>query len=433
MHVIRIFANYVLQSLLRATKDNIQEQLLQGYSTCVSLSDSRFTLKHEYSPHLTLLSILDNITTESLLSTLATLRKDVLARYVTPTLQRKKRFELVSPLTLEVHNGYAKSPFHEISTLFTFIHDQLLPHIPESSRKFFASSFYVPMSEEIQSKILPASIPTTTSDLPAFLRLIREAAEFEKGAVQMGFFAGMERRIETWGESAQSHYEKKRRSQLIDDVRTVILTDISPPVTMSIEVTKETTVPATQVDPPPPSKVDTAPALSAEPAQEEEEVNWGFDDDEEEPDDTNGHPPESNSEVDDTPKETKDDKESGEDGWGFDDEDEPMDLQEEPEPEPEPKQRGSDPWGDEWDDAPIEPPKPQSQPQAPVYPPKDSTSLSSQSYQSAKPTMIVTSVKVRENYLVSHAVTVVAQTSTSAFNEGMALLNSRSVRMIPTV
>jgi hypothetical protein len=290
------------------------------------------------------------------------------------------------------------------------------------------------MSEEIQTKLLPAFIPIIALQIPVFLKLIREAAEFEQGAVEMGFFAGMERRIETWGERAQSHYEKKRRAQLIDDVRTVILTDLAPPVTLDTEVIKEIAVTTTPVDSssskaeaaPPPASAPAPSVPNVEPAPEEE-VNWDFDEDEIEPQSTKGQPPESDSKTNDTQNEMEVEKEPEEDGWGFEDE-ESVDQPQEPQIESKPEQRGSDPWGDAWDDAPIESPKPQSQPAAPVQPPYASTpSLSSQSYQSAKSTVTMTSVKVRETYLVSHAVTVVAQISTNAFNEGMALLNSRSV------
>lgn len=336
-------------------------------------------------------------------------------RYVVPALEGKRRFESTQPMSLDVHIDHAKSPFHELSTLFAFLHNHLLTQIPEISRKPFASSFYVPLTEEIQNKVLLVSIPTSTTQLPAFLKLIQEATSFEKGAIKMGFFTGVERRIEMWGQSAQSHYEKKRRTQFIEEARGVLLMDMTPPVKIDVEVVQETIGQEATTDPAP-LKDEMPQALSAEPV--EDVVDWGFDD--EEPDGTKNYLPETPKDVGSDHKE-EEEKEPEENGWGFDEDEEMADQ--DPALDPAPERRGADPWGDEWDDTPMEAPG------SSAHPPNQTDPAPgprlSQSGKATVPTPIP--VKVRESYLVSHAVTVIARISTNAFDEGMALVHSRLV------
>jgi centromere/kinetochore protein ZW10 len=229
----------------------------------------------------------------------------------------------------------------------------------------FAASFYIPLSEIIQSKILLALIPSNSADLASYLALVREAIDFEVKLVNMGFFLGVEHRIQAWGNNVQSHYEKKRRAELLDKARIIILTDLQAPVHIEVEVPLSTL--------PDNGEEEVVKAVAAD-----EEVNWDFDNEEEK---ASGHA-------------EKEEEEPAEDGWGFD-----IDLPK----DDEQNEESNDPWGVEWED----PPAPLKEPLA------------------EKVVKTPTSSRPRESYLVSHAAMSIATLARDILNEGFALMRSR--------
>jgi centromere/kinetochore protein ZW10 len=262
----------------------------------------------------------------------------------------------------------ASSYFPSLSNLFSFLHERLLPYLPVPHRGDFAASFYIPLSEIVQSKILLALIPSNIADLAPYLALVREAIDFEAKLVNMGFFLGVEHRMRVWGDNVQSHYEKKRRAELLDKARIIILTDLQPPVHIEVEVPLSTLLDN--------SEEEVVKAIAAD-----EEVNWDFDN-EEETTKANGHA-------------EKEDEEPVEDGWGFDD-DLPKDDEQ--------KDENNDPWGIEWEDPPA---------------PLKRESLAE------KAAKTPTSARPRESYLVSHVATSIAALAREILNEGFTLMRSR--------
>jgi protein transport protein DSL1/ZW10 len=375
----------------------VQEQLLKALVECLSLTDSRLSIHPQYRSFL-LSDILMSVPKEVLSTTLTTIRKEILTRYVERALRERIQLVPTSEDTLEVQPSPSSDCFPTLLAIFTFIHDRLLPSLPDVQRNPFASSFYVGLSEAIQTNLLVRSIPDDGYGLAPYLALIRSAINFESQVIKMGFFSGVEHRIQAWGDGAQSHYEKKRRATLVDKARLIILTDNHAPTRVTLKSSTDV----------------VAEEAKQEPSTEkpEEDVNWDFDDEESNKPKENGKP--SKQEAAETPSE---EPEEGADGWGFEDEDEALDGT-------AAKEGSSDPWGVDWDDDAFQEPK-DTRPMAEAKPSFSSKSTAGQSFQTAASAPKSPMPRaLTESYLVSHAAISVAELAGQILDEATTLLKS---------
>jgi protein transport protein DSL1/ZW10 len=372
--------------------------LLKALVECLSITDSRFSVHPQYRTFL-LSDILISVPNDVLSTTLTTVRKEILTRYVQRALRERIQLIPVDKYALEVQSSPSSDCFPTLLNTFTFIHDRLLPSLPDAYQSPFAASFYVGISEAIQTHLLVPSIPDSVDGLAQYLTIIRTAINFESQVIKMGFFTGVEHRIQVWGDGAQSHYEKKRRATLVDNARLIILTDNRVPTRVALAASAGVITKEEQNEP------------STE--KPEEEVDWDFDDEDNSKPQENGHT--SKQETSEVPSEEPDEEV---DGWGFeDDHDEPVDKA-------AAEGQPNDPWGVEWDDGAVQEPKERRQ----VAETKASLSYESpagQSFQTAASAPKIPLPKPpSESYLVSHAAIAVAELAGQILDEALGLLNS---------
>lgn len=370
------FVLMTIQNIARSTKDRIQEQLHKALVDCISIHETQIIIKTQHSAHLSLHDIFVSIPPEVLVADLAALRKDIFARYISRILKGKAKV-IANDSKLVIRDNETLDYISPLLTLFIFLHEQLLPYLPVPHRGDFAASFYIPLSDLIQSELLIPFIPSHVHELPPYLALVRAAIDLETQLVNMGFYIDIEHRIQTWGENVQSHYERKRRAELLDKARVIILTDLQPSVHIEVEALSSVVAKPDGID-------------ESKEEGSDDTGNWGFDDEEK--------PQANGNNVKDTIEKSE---EEGEDGWGFDD-----DLPKEEEPEVE-----SDPWGDDWG---VPPADDSEVPKLPEPTP-------------AKGEKTPTSSKVKESYLVSHAAMAIATLAREILDEGITLMCSRRV------
>ncbi|KAG8839297.1 hypothetical protein FRC18_012004 [Serendipita sp. 400] len=387
-----------LQHVARSSRDNVLEQLSGVYHSCLLLKNSKLSIQHRYK-RLSLSDILASIPSQTLVTDLATLRKDIIAQFIRPALSIDAPSIFASSTILELQPSRSSSPFKSVLEVFSFLREQLVPHLPELHRKSFVTSFYPPLCDAVEAHLLNA-MPRGIDGLPTYLDLVLEAINLEVKIVEMGFFGGMERRIHQWGVQVQSHYEKRRRTQLLEEVRTIILSDSNPPVRIEIET---------------PSVVreETHPAQEANGSNaEDEEGNWDFDDD----DSSAQEPSENISKQEDNREEDTETAEG--DGWGFDDDDVPT-----PAEGKDSKGEGHDPWGVEWDDMPVEKTEPSSRDTA-AEKRMDPSSSHPQSAHTPNSAPNVAKRFEQESYFVSHVATAVSSITKQILEEGLRLSGS---------
>ena len=206
------------------------------------------------------------------------------------------------------------------ATVLSFLSDHLFPHLPSTAT--FPITLSRPLSHALLDKLLKPSLPSSQSDLPAFLKLVQHAVKFENDFIRgvLGDDSGSQD-IKTWADSAGHHYERKRRIELLERARAVITReDDGSSFRAEVSVAQDEPVNGTST------------SVIAPPEPPTDDSNWGFDDD----------------------------VEAEGDGWGLDDEMDAEPLAEEPtqgaSPESEPvsvEEDADDPWGlgDEGDGA----------------------------------------------------------------------------------
>jgi len=319
------------------------------------------------------------------------------------------------------------SRLDNLSEILQFLDAHLFGAIPSSQRAAFLKSFSKPLTSGILNHLLIPALPTSLSGLPNYLELLERAVRFESGDLTRILFgpnsgapAGAdvppENEIKSWVEGIVSHYQRKRRVDILDQARrmfmdvssdrhetflvewTVFLAALDPSANDSAALPKlDAPSSATDHHPMPTSNGTNGVNKEVEIEQVDDE-GWGFDDDDGagEVDEQAKEPPNENTSSFTDPNVHAAEEVDG-DAWGWNDE-------EDPEPTPIPKPEtfseskasgsgdaksgagGDDPLWDAWDDAPSSPPNKN-------IVPKPATKLekfSSKGKQAVKPPKILT-------------------------------------------
>lgn len=319
-----------LQRRFRAAKDKADEQLNEAYSRSIIVNASEIIIRPSVQVRacetvLALPAVLASLSKTNLSNFMNTLRRDVTTHYVDFLLGQAASVELSSVSSIAGTMEHKLSVFpaphggellgnrvDNVASVFSFLSDHLFPHLPPKAA--FPITLSRPLSHALLDKLLRPSLPSSQQDLPAFLKLVQHAVKFENDFIRgvLGDESGGQD-VKTWADSVGQHYEKKRRVQLLEQARALIIRE------------------------------DDGSSFRAEVLVVEDELLNG------------AQPP-----TDDSNWNFDDEGEAEKDGWGLDDEMEAEPLVQGPvtaaSPEPEPsavEEDVDDPWGlgDEGDGA----------------------------------------------------------------------------------
>lgn len=157
-----------------------------------------------------------------------------------------------------------------LSTVLEFLCNHLFPSLPPSHSSNFPQSLCRPITSSILANLLVPSLPSSFSSLPPFLDLLRKAVAFEEDyVVQALGNSPNDKPVKAWADGVGGHYERKRRVDILELVRSVIV-DRKDEGTFTIEV---------EVLGHEDNAVNPVPK-----AENNKDGNaWGFDDSEDEP------------------------------------------------------------------------------------------------------------------------------------------------------
>lgn len=282
--------------------------------------------------------MLRSLSETSLASHLATLRRDITTHCIEHVFKQPLTLSIDlskdSSGTPEFRLSMFPSPpsserlasrLENMSTILTFLNTHLFPSIPSPEHTAFPLSLCKPIRSALLNHFLIPSLPSSLHALPGFLDLAKRAVTFEdEFMVSILGDSEVEREIKHWVDGVGMHYERKRRVDILDNARIIVIRpeDESKSFRVEIEVVPETVPPPEPVEDPKTLVVDDGPDA------------WGFED-------------EAHVEGEDTPA-------AEEDGWGFDEEAEPElepTVQPFPEEPPVAEEDPGDAWGWNDDDA----------------------------------------------------------------------------------
>jgi centromere/kinetochore protein ZW10 len=111
-----------------------------------------------------------------------------------------------------------------LASVLDFLDAHLFVALPPSHAAGFKKTLCKPVTTTLLQQFLVSLLPSSLVALPSYLRLVKQANELEeKYIVGMLGQDPRDREIQTWSDAVSSHYERKRRAQILDDARRMIL------------------------------------------------------------------------------------------------------------------------------------------------------------------------------------------------------------------
>ncbi|KAI0697828.1 hypothetical protein C8T65DRAFT_614507 [Cerioporus squamosus] len=371
-----------MQRKSTALRNRTEEQLLDAYSCSIVVSASEVTVRpyvqavlprrqssgvwarnmlpeDNIDTVIRLPDLLASMSPSALSMHLSTLRRDITVHCIEYVLKQPIQIYQTAATHLTGTSEYKLSMqrappgaenlslrLENLTTVMTFLHTNFFPHLPPAERVSFPLSLCAPIRTAVLNQLLLPSLPSTLSKLPDFLGLAKQAARLEdEVVVNMLGDNGADRSIKSWVDNVGLHYERKRRADILNRARAIVVSPPDDSNTLRVEVpliVDNVPFPINLVDKP----IANAPAAPV--VVEANDDAWGFGD-------------ESPSQGDATPSQS----DTSTDEWGFDDDIEqesaPEPIPEPPKaPEPEPSEdmedsAEDDPWGWNGDTEPTEP------------------------------------------------------------------------------
>ena len=355
---------------------------------------------------LSLSAVLSSLSATSLSNHLAVLRRDINAYYIgclltqPISLTETPLTDSDSPVMLHISQALSFLPstsvdedlsrrLKNLASFLDFLDTRLFSALPPSHAAGFKKSLCKPITTALLQQFLVSLLPSPLVALPPYLRLVKQATELEeKYIVGMLGQDPRDREIQAWSDAVSSHYERKRRAQILEDARRMILHQDD-----GVQIRVEVVSPNVPPTPPPTSALanqssgseseaagdvsDDAWGLEGEESGDtddmvsaaEDEDAWGFDDAPTEPKPTEPESPPDSA----PPRDTFAGAEPAVDdsAWGWDD------GAEDSNPATTSPQASSSENGADWDDDPWgEPSSPSPPPSGPAPPaPKPATRL----------------------------------------------------------
>lgn len=201
-------------------------------SVYVQPSTILYTTVRQSDKVLSLPAILASLSEVSLSNHLTTLRRDLTNHYIDRILIQPSSVTTSSDAS-EHKLSYFPSPpntenriarLENLSQTLTFLSTEFFPVLPPSQSANFRRSLCKPTVTSILNNLLIPSLPSSFSHLPAFLELARQAVVFEdKYVVEMLGNDESDRTIKPWTDGIGGHYERRRRLEILERSRLLII------------------------------------------------------------------------------------------------------------------------------------------------------------------------------------------------------------------
>ena len=264
---------------------------------------------------LSLSAVLSSLSVTSLSNHLAVLRRDINAYYIgclltQPTsLTETPLIDSDSPGMLYTSQVLSFLPstsvdedlstrLKNLASFLDFLDTRLFFSLPPSHAAGFKKSLCKPITTALLQQFLVSVLPSSLVALPPYLRLVKQATELEeKYIVGMLGQDPRDREIQAWSDAVSSHYERKRRAQILEDARRMILHQDD-----GVQTRVEVDSPIVPPTPPPTSApANQSSGSESEAAGDVSDDAWGLEGEE-------------SGDTDDMVSAAED-----EDAWGFDD------------------------------------------------------------------------------------------------------------------
>ncbi|KAF8269814.1 Centromere/kinetochore Zw10-domain-containing protein [Lactarius quietus] len=231
-----------LKVAFRTARDRVEEQLADAYSRSVVLSPNELIIRpsvqvRDSDTVLDLTSILSSCSAASLSEHLAVLRRDIDAYYIRHLLSQPASLthsfakdvsgvssHKLSLLSFSSASEDLSTRLENLMSLLDFLDTHLFTTLPSSHATNFKKTLCKPVTSALLQRFLISLLPTSLSAMALYLRLVKQAETLEeKYVIGMLGQDPRDREVKTWTDSVSSHYERKRRAQILEGARQMIL------------------------------------------------------------------------------------------------------------------------------------------------------------------------------------------------------------------
>jgi protein transport protein DSL1/ZW10 len=171
---------------------------------------------------------------------------------------------LPSPSTSEDLSTRLKN----LTSVLDFLDAHLFTALPSSHVASFKRTLCKPVTTALLQEFLVSFLPSSLAALPPYLHLVMEAEELEEKYI-VGLLGQdpRDREVKTWTDAVSSHYERKRRAQILENARQLILLgDDDVPIRVEVDLPP----------PAPPSSAPTTQSSGSEGAADVSDDAWGL-------------------------------------------------------------------------------------------------------------------------------------------------------------
>ncbi|KAG7093615.1 hypothetical protein E1B28_007279 [Marasmius oreades] len=290
-----------LKQKFNATRARTEEQLSDAFVRSVSVSFQEVSIHglvqvRQSETSLSLQDILSSLSSDALSNHLSTLRRDITTHFIEGFL--KQPLSLTSSSEGEVHKllWFPSPPNNEalptrlsnLSQTLEFMSIHFFSKLPAPQQKTFPRSLCKSLANNVLNTLLIPALPSSFADLPPYLELVQEAVAFEKKyVIELLGNNDNDEQVKQWAGGVGNHYERRRRTSVLDETRKAIIEPENPSdvFVVEVEISREHENPAViPIQPPvdePPFKHDDE-TWGFDSDDKADVDGWGFDDDVEE-------------------------------------------------------------------------------------------------------------------------------------------------------
>ncbi|KAF9266878.1 hypothetical protein L218DRAFT_921599 [Marasmius fiardii PR-910] len=290
-----------LKRKFKATAARTEEQLSDAFVRGVSISFQEVSIHdsvqvRQSETTVSLQNVLSSLSPEALSNHLSTLRRDITTHFIEGFLKQPASIKLSSEGDVHKLVWFPSPPNDEIlhmrlsnlSQTLEFLSTHLFSKLPVSQQAAFPRSLCKSITNNVLNALLIPSLPNSFAELPPYLDLVRGAIVFEKKyVIELLGNDVHDAQVKQWAGGVGNHYERRRRTSVLEETRKAILEpeNLSDIFTVEVEIPRELEGPAViPVQP----QADEASSKSDDDAwgfdsdDKAEADGWGFDDDVEE-------------------------------------------------------------------------------------------------------------------------------------------------------
>ena len=172
------------------------------------------------SRKIDLSEIFESLKEDTLIQSLRSLQKWVLARFVEPILNGNSSV-LVDGPCLTIYPEPVSNPIRNLSVVIDFIQHRIFAFVPPAHLAKTMLGFYQTLASSLLD-FFRRTMPDSRSALPTYLQVVKDAVEFESSFTHFGISTGQHQVVAEWADSVQTHYEKRRRENILEAARRIL-------------------------------------------------------------------------------------------------------------------------------------------------------------------------------------------------------------------